>query len=99
MSDPDQKVCLCFDVPLRKLISFVRVEKPAAASQLSDCFGAGTGCGWCRPWLERIYQQYEDKQSRLTDREPTQPELELPAAEEYARQRSAYRKKQQDLEP
>ena len=53
--DLDQEVCLCFHVSLRKLLRHVRVERPQRASQLSDCFGAGTGCGWCRPFLENIF--------------------------------------------
>ncbi len=51
---PDDPVCLCFHVTRRKVTNFIRVEKPRRASQLSECFGAGTGCGWCRPYLERI---------------------------------------------
>lgn len=23
---------------------------------MSDCYGAGTGCGWCIPFLERIFE-------------------------------------------
>jgi len=52
--NPDDPVCLCFHVTRRKVINFIRVEKPSRASQLSECFGAGTGCGWCRPYLERL---------------------------------------------
>lgn len=53
----DDDVCLCFHVTLRKLRNFVKVERPARASQLSDCQGAGTGCGWCRPFLERLHRE------------------------------------------
>ena len=42
----DDEVCLCFHVTKRKLLSFLRVEQPRRAGQLSECFGAGTGCGW-----------------------------------------------------
>ena len=52
---PDDPVCLCFHVSRRKVINFVRIERPQRASQLSGCFGAGTGCGWCRPFLERLW--------------------------------------------
>ena len=41
----DQKVCLCFHVSRRKLLNFLRIERPRVASQLSQCGGAGTGCG------------------------------------------------------
>ena len=56
--DLDSPICLCFNVNRRKIIRFIKVEKPRRASQLSECFGAGTGCGWCRPILERLNQQH-----------------------------------------
>ena len=56
--DLDSPICLCFNVSRRKIIRFIKVEKPRRASQLSECFGAGTGCGWCRPILERLNQQH-----------------------------------------
>jgi NAD(P)H-nitrite reductase large subunit len=55
--DLDQKVCYCFHVTRRKLLNFLRVEKPRVASQLSQCGGAGTGCGWCVPLLKQMFQQ------------------------------------------
>ena len=54
--DLDDEVCLCFHVTKRKLVNFLRIEKPRRAGQLSECFGAGTGCGWCRNYLERMFQ-------------------------------------------
>jgi hypothetical protein len=27
------------------------------ASQLSECGGAGTGCGWCIPFLKQLFHQ------------------------------------------
>ncbi len=56
--DLDAPICLCFNVSRRKILRFIKVEKPRRASQLSECFGAGTGCGWCRPILERLNQQH-----------------------------------------
>ena len=52
---PDDTICFCFHVPLRKIEAFCRIEKPTAASQISDCLSAGTGCGWCRPMLKQIH--------------------------------------------
>ena len=72
----DDHVCLCFRVSQRKLVAFVRTQKPCVASQLSQCGGAGTGCGWCVPMLQRLFAQ-----EALGDLSP----------EEYARQREAYR--------
>ena len=53
----DDNVCLCFHVSKRKVLNFIRVEKPVRASQLSECQGAGTGCGWCRAWLTRLLEE------------------------------------------
>lgn len=55
---PDDLVCYCFHVKKRKILSFLRVHKPAVASQLSECGGAGTGCGWCIPFLKRYFQAH-----------------------------------------
>lgn len=55
--DLDAKVCLCFHVTRRKLINFARQVKPRVPSQLSECGGAGTGCGWCIPFLKQIFHQ------------------------------------------
>ncbi|GMU36470.1 MAG: (2Fe-2S)-binding protein [Phycisphaerae bacterium] len=51
---PDDLVCYCYHVPLRKLLHFARRERPQRASRMSQCLGAGTGCGWCIPFLEKI---------------------------------------------
>jgi bacterioferritin-associated ferredoxin len=55
--DLDAKVCYCFHVSRRKLVNFVRQRRPKVPSQLSECGGAGTGCGWCIPFLKQIHQQ------------------------------------------
>lgn len=77
----DQKVCLCFHVSKRKLLNFMRIERPRVASQLSQCGGAGTGCGWCIPFLKQLHQQ---SQAGATT------ELDQLTPEEYARRRAAY---------
>jgi NAD(P)H-nitrite reductase large subunit len=79
--DLDQKVCLCFHVTRRKLVNFARVNRPRVASQLSECGGAGTGCGWCIPFLKQIFEQ---------GREGGATELESLTPEEYERRRAAY---------
>lgn len=53
----DDKVCYCFRVSRRKLLNFTRQTQPSRASQLSECFGAGTGCGWCVPFLIKIHRE------------------------------------------
>ncbi|MFO0850848.1 MAG: (2Fe-2S)-binding protein [Gemmataceae bacterium] len=55
--DLDDPVCLCFRVSRRKLQNFVRLHRPVVPSQLSQCGGAGTGCGWCVPFLKQIFRQ------------------------------------------
>ncbi len=58
--EPDDRICYCFHVSLRKLVNYARRERPRAASQLSDCLGAGTGCGWCIPILEKIHKEVRE---------------------------------------
>lgn len=80
--DDDDELCLCFHVTRRKVVQYIRVNKPSLPSQLSDCYGAGTGCGWCRPFLKRLLEQADPEQAVL------------PPADTYASDRSEYRKKQ-----
>ena len=86
MSDADhplnREVCLCFHVSLRKLAKFCRLEKPKVATQLSECYGAGTGCGWCRPFLEHIFAETRDGNT---------PEFDM-SEEEYRSLRKQYHK-------
>jgi bacterioferritin-associated ferredoxin len=77
--DLDAKVCYCFHVTRRKLENFVRREKPRVASQLSQCGGAGTGCGWCIPFLRQIFETGG-----------AAPQLEQVTPAEYAERRAAY---------
>jgi bacterioferritin-associated ferredoxin len=79
--DPDDHVCLCYKVSLRKLTTFMNVKQPTVASQLNECFGAGTGCQWCVPFLEKLYEQWKAGEV---------PDLKMPPAE-YAQRREAYR--------
>ena len=53
---PDDTVCFCFHVTLRKVETFCNVEKPQVPSQISECLSAGTGCGWCVPMLKKIHK-------------------------------------------
>jgi len=55
--EPDDTVCFCFHVSLRKVETFCRAQQPQVPSQISDCLSAGTGCGWCVPMLQRIHQR------------------------------------------
>lgn len=80
MNDDDE-ICLCFHVTRRKVVQYIRAERPRIASQLSECYGAGTGCGWCRPFLKRLLEQAD----------PDAPVL--PDAATYAGDRRQYREK------
>ena len=78
--DDDDTLCYCFHISRRKIVNYVRRERPARASMITDCFGAGSGCGWCIPYLERYFaQSKEDSDS---------PDALTP--DEYARQRGEY---------
>lgn len=98
----DDKICYCYHVSLRKLVNFARREKPQKASQMSNCLGAGTGCGWCIPILKRIHDRTTqgdellDPATEITSagsQEPAAPIEGLPTtAEEYAAARGAYLK-------
>ncbi len=79
----DVTVCLCFHVSERKVVNYCRREKPAVASLISECLSAGTGCGWCVPFLKELHRQVRDGVS--------EPGLRINPGE-YASQRADYRK-------
>jgi NAD(P)H-nitrite reductase large subunit len=77
----DDELCLCFHVTRRKVENYVRLQRPLRVSQLSECHGAGTGCGWCRPFLARIWEQFQSGEGPVPD---------LPVADDYAQARADY---------
>jgi len=90
MMDPDDHVCLCHRVSLRKLRAYLKREQPAVASKLSECLNAGTGCQWCVPYLESLFEQWQRGEIAQVEMTP----------EQYAQRRAAYRedKKRRALE-
>lgn len=76
----DDKLCYCFHVSKRKVVNFIRLNQPRVPSQLSECGGAGTGCGWCVPFLEKCFRAESGE---------AETSIQL-SADEYAEQRSAY---------
>lgn len=78
--NPDDEVCLCFHVSLRKIRTFLARENPPVASLISECLSAGTGCQWCVPFLKHLHKQH---------REGREPDLKV-SPEEYTRARSGY---------
>lgn len=77
---PDDTICYCFHVSKRKVLNFIRIHQPRVASQISECGGAGTGCGWCIPFLQKYFRLSAEGQ-------PTDDEL---TPDEYAQQRGEY---------
>ncbi|MBL8886979.1 MAG: hypothetical protein JNK16_09980 [Phycisphaerales bacterium] len=78
--DPDDEVCLCFRVSLRKIRTFLSVENPPVASLISECLSAGTGCMWCVPFLKHLHAQHKRGET---------PDLKV-SPEEYASSRLTY---------
>jgi len=77
----DDTICYCFHVSKRKIVNFIRIHRPRRASQVSECGGAGTGCGWCVPYLKRYFEEAVAGAVTLPDQM---------TPEEYARQRAKY---------
>ena len=77
----DDKICYCFHVSKRKILNFLRVRQPRVPSQLSECGSAGTGCGWCVPFLKKYFAEWQVGQTSNAD--DVSPD-------DYARQRGAY---------
>jgi bacterioferritin-associated ferredoxin len=96
--DPSEELCLCFHVSRGKVEKFIRVERPRAASQLAQCYGAGTGCGWCRPFLKKLFEAGQIAAAEgpsaggaLREGSPGEARVdELPTSAEYAAQRTNY---------
>lgn len=76
----DDTVCYCFHVSKRKIVNFIRIHQPRVPSQLAECGGAGTGCGWCVPFLKKSFRTEPGGDSELDRLTP----------EEYAKQRGDY---------
>lgn len=80
--NPDDEVCLCFHVSLRKVRGFLQREDPPVASLISECLSAGTGCQWCVPFLKHLHAQHQRGE---------EPDLKV-SPQQYIEARSSYRK-------
>lgn len=78
---PDDTICYCFHITKRKIMNFIRVHRPLRASQISECGGAGTGCGWCVPYLKRYFAESQGQAAEGQ---------ESADSADYANQRAAY---------
>jgi bacterioferritin-associated ferredoxin len=76
--DADNELCLCFHITRRKLVNYARIHQLKVASQLSQCGGAGTGCGWCIPYLKQIFAASQGGT------------IDTVSAKEYAQMRASY---------
>lgn len=79
--NPDEHVCLCFHVSLRKIRNYLARENPPVASLISECLSAGTGCMWCVPFLKHLHALHH---------EGLEPDLKI-SPEKYMEARTAYR--------
>lgn len=77
----DDELCYCFHISKRKIVNYLRVHKPHRATQLSECGGAGTGCGWCIPYLKRAFDQHVAGQV---------PDVDEISVDEYAAGRQSH---------
>jgi bacterioferritin-associated ferredoxin len=77
---PDDKLCYCFHVSQRKIVNFIRLHQPRVPSEVSECGGAGTGCGWCVPFLKKLFDAANAQREAA---------IEI-SAEDYARERADY---------
>jgi bacterioferritin-associated ferredoxin len=78
--DPDDHVCLCFRVSLRKIRGYLKQEDPPVASLISECLSAGTGCQWCVPFLKHLHAQHQRGE---------EPDLKI-SPQKYAEARLSY---------
>lgn len=86
---PDDELCMCFHVSWRKVINYIRIHKVRLPSQLSECQGAGTGCGWCRIFMQQLVDRIDTSGGPPEDLEKWL-EGQMPAAQAYARKRADY---------
>ena len=71
----DDTLCFCFHISRRKIVNYVKRERPRRASLISQCFGAGSGCGWCIPFLIRLHEEIMgDQVIRSASIDPTEYE-------------------------
>ncbi|MCA9520856.1 MAG: (2Fe-2S)-binding protein [Myxococcales bacterium] len=81
----DREICICYHVTFGKVVRYTRQNliRIKRVSQISQCYGAGTGCGWCVPFLQKIY---EDLLAGV------EPEMKM-SGDEYRQRRKDYHKK------
>ncbi len=58
--DVDDELCMCFHVSWRKVMNFIRIHRVRLPSQIAECQGAGTGCGWCRAAMRKLVDRFQE---------------------------------------
>lgn len=97
--EADDELCLCFHISCRKVLNFIRVQQVQLPSQLSECGGAGTGCGWCRKQLEKLLVLASESPPSA-DQIETWLAATTPDRAKYAEARARYRAaRAKDLAP
>jgi assimilatory nitrate reductase catalytic subunit len=52
--DPGRKICVCLNVGVNTILDAIGEKRMISIAEISDATGAGTGCGSCRPEIERL---------------------------------------------
>jgi bacterioferritin-associated ferredoxin len=91
----DDELCFCFHVSWRKVIRFIERNRVSKPSQVSECHGAGTGCGWCRRQITRLLDDVKDRSpgdqdldAWLSERTPSQ-QSHADGRQRYLKEREA----------
>ena len=52
--DPGRKICVCLNVGANTILDAIREKTLTNAAAVAEATGAGTGCGSCKPEIERL---------------------------------------------
>ncbi len=52
--DPGRKICVCLNVGANIILDAIAEKNLSSADAVGDATGAGTGCGSCKPEIERL---------------------------------------------
>jgi assimilatory nitrate reductase catalytic subunit len=55
--DPGRKVCVCMNVGANIILDAISEKNLGNVAAVSDATGAGSGCGSCKPEIERLLVQ------------------------------------------
>ena len=86
----DDELCLCFHISCRKVLNYIRIHRVKLPSQLAECGGAGTGCGWCRKQMQRLLSECQESPPSALEIE-SWLEARTPQKHKYSEGRAKYR--------